>query len=377
MSTRSRVFSTGQRRLLAICAVVIVLGGGVLLVDELFVRKAPPSLQDALPAVADRLGLALSFDSPDAALLTERLAALSELGVTAARIGPVLSRADSAHRLWLFEFGVDDTLLVSTRPQGGARRHRGELQRLGMIVQFPRAELPRWVQDSGAAPMPPWTDEALARLGRIEDLQIATDGEFVVAVARPGAFGLYELSARQRSAEFYPGLLNSALPIDAQRVLDLTALLMPERPALPRLNRIDVQVRLPDVRPPNISAHVEKVQAEQRVEMDALRARMEAERESMRARMDADREALSARLAAEREAQHARLAADSEALGTRLAAEREARRNQLAERSAKQREEIQQRMRSSSKEESVPAPQPAPADAVERTASETDPERER
>jgi Skp family chaperone for outer membrane proteins len=365
MSARSGGFSTGQRRLLAICAAVIVLGGGVLLVDELFIREAPLSLQDALPAVAERLGLALSFDSPDAGLLAERLAALPELGVPAARIGPVLSRADSAHRLWLFEFGVDETLLVSAQPQGGARRHSGELQRLGMIVQLPRAELPRWVQDSAPAPTPPWTAEALARLGRIEDLQIATDGEFVVAVARPGAFGLYELTARQRSPEFYPGLLNSALPIDAQRVLDLTALLMPERPALPRLNRIDVQVRLPEIRPPNISAHVEKVQAEQRAEMDALRSQMEAERETMRAQMEAERKARSARLDAEREALRARLAADREALNTKL-----------AERSAQQREQFQQRMRDASEGESEHAPQPAPADAAEGTTSEPDPERE-
>jgi hypothetical protein len=288
MNALRAAFSGGHRIVLMACAAVVVVAGGILLIDALFIRKESVPMQDALPVVAQRLGLTLEPESEDSEWLSQRLQQVPQLAAADIQVGPVLTRADALHRLWLFEFGVAQTVLVSNRPQGGLHAHQAVLDRLALVVQVHGARLPSWVQDVAPPSSPPWTAEALTRLARIEDLRLATDGEFIIAVARPGAFGLYEMMARQRSVESYPGLLNSALPIDVQRVLDIVNLIRPEQGALPPIYRIDVQVRLPEIREPQIGARMEEVRTQQRAQVAELRARLEADREAMRAKLSAD-----------------------------------------------------------------------------------------
>ena len=73
--------------------------------------------------VAAELGLQLAHSPADASMLASTLAAFPDLELANVLIGPVLSRAHSQHRLWLFEFEVEDTLLLAPGPSAVHRPH--------------------------------------------------------------------------------------------------------------------------------------------------------------------------------------------------------------------------------------------------------------
>jgi hypothetical protein len=287
-----------QRTLLAASALVIVLGGGLLLLDALFDRTPPAmthttegnasTADEALAEVASSLGLQLNIASPDADMLQKALASFPELGVADARVEAVMSRADAQHRLWLFEFEVDETLLIAPASGAGHHSHRGTLTRLGIAIQQKHARYPRWIQDEHAEMLAPWNAGARERLARIEDLRLAMQGEFVIAIARPRGFGLLEQMQRERSVEFHPGLRNSALGIDVQRVLDVVNLLDPGATPLPSIHHVEVDVDLSRVRKPQIAARLDAIRAQQERDLAALRQTLAAQRDGGRARADSD-----------------------------------------------------------------------------------------
>jgi hypothetical protein len=295
---RAPLFSRLQRRVLIACAVVLVLAGGILAVDALFVRAAPatgpalsgssadPAVAQAEPtlaSVAHQLGLVIDEDPATARELHELMAAVPELGAAEAGIGPVLARVGADHRLWLFEVQVEQTLMVGYT--GSAQRqHTGELSRLAIVLRLDGAQLPSWHQDqSTPAPAPPWTPAALARLARIEDLHLASHGPYLVAVARPGRIALLEKVQRERSVEFHPGLLNSALAIDTQRVIDVANLLDTARAPVPRIYAVQVEVRLPETGRPDLGAGMRSGRAAMQADIERLRAERAQQHERYRA----------------------------------------------------------------------------------------------
>jgi hypothetical protein len=295
---RAPLFTGLQRRVLIACTMVLVLAGGILAVDAVFVRvapaagadldgpSAPPASAPAAPAlesVARELGLAVDEDPAAVRELRRVLDALPELGAAGAGIGPVLARTGAGHRLWLLEVEVEETLMVGYT--GSAQRqHTGALRRLAIVLRLDGAQLPRWQQDQSApAPAPPWTPAALARLARIEDLHLASNGPYLVAVARPDRFALLEKVQRERSVEFHPGLLNSALAIDVQRVIDIANLLETDPAPVPRVYGVDVEVKLTGVRRPNLSARLQASRATMQADIERLRAERAQQHERHRA----------------------------------------------------------------------------------------------
>ena len=100
---------------------------------------------------------------------------------------------------------------------------------------------------------------------------------------------------RQQSAEFQPGLRNSALPVDAQRVVDVANLLSPELPSLPRVYQIAVDVKLPEVSKPDLSARLQAIREEQAAKRAAMRAEIDARNTALREKMAADNAAVRQR----------------------------------------------------------------------------------
>jgi len=233
----------------------------------------------------------------------------------------VLWREDAAHRLWVFEFKASELVMVSSNALRPLQRHRAGVTRLGIAVELKDVSLPGWNVLQGIDWPPPWTAEAIARAERIEDLWLGMDGPFVVALARPDRFPLHEMVARNISPEFHPGLLNSALAIDVQRVVDVVNLLDTSAPPLPRVYRIEgIEVKLPAVARPDFSSAfprrgVEPGQAP--VSLEHVRAESEA-------RMASALQATAAaqhQISAETAAAQAALRSDAE----RLRSEREQR----------------------------------------------------
>lgn len=295
---RAPLFNRIQRRVLAICLVVTVLASGILAIDALVVRatpstgpdrigpSAPTTSADAAPtleSVAVQLGLAIDQDPAVARELRQVLDAVPELGAAGAGIGPVLARAGTGHRLWLLEVQVEETMMVG-HTGSARRRHTGELRRLAIVLRLDGAQLPDWHQDQSApAPAPPWTPAALARLARIEDLQLASHGPYLVAVARPGRLALLEKVQRERSVEFHPGLLNSALAIDAQRVIDVANLLDTGRAAVPRIYTVEVEVKLPEPGQPDLASGMQASRVAMQADIERLRAERAQHQERYRA----------------------------------------------------------------------------------------------
>ncbi len=341
---------TASRILLIGCLAVIPIAAGILLIDRLFIREPPLPPEELLPPVAERLGLNLEFDSPQRGFLLALLQRFEPIVGEARSVETVMWREDVSHRLWVFEFKASEVVMITDSHLAPLKRHRANITRLAIAVELKGANLPEWtVLSKDALPAPPWTVEAAERASRIEDLWLGTSGAFVIAVARPDRFALGEMVARNISPEFHPGLANSALAIDVQRVLDVVNRMDTGGAQLARVYRIDgIEVKLPEVRRPDFSgiyprptvaegeaprsidalsaefdskmAEVERAAAARQAESDA---RFEAERAQSEARSQAFLEQIQ-RDSAEADA---RRQADHEAMRARLEQLREQRRN--------------------------------------------------
>jgi hypothetical protein len=298
-------FGSGRKKLLLALGMVIVTGSAILLIDEwLRSQHAEISAPAELQQIANGLGMqVVSADSQSTRLLP-LLQSIPALSGNSLALGDVLMRDDADHTLWLVEYQQDATLLHS--PSGtGARRQRGELTRLAIVLWRRNAHLPIWEGSSDRELPSAWDRDIQQRLGRIDDLWISTGGELLVARARGLDFGLQEMVQRQQSAEFLPGLRNSSLAIDTQRVLDLAQRMTPALPALAPVYRPLVEVNLPETRAPDIRARLQPIlqqRAAERAAVDAeIAARNAAAREEMAARSEASYQAMRDHLDASRE----------------------------------------------------------------------------
>ncbi len=291
-----RGFGSGRKKFLAALAVVMMAGGAILLIDQWQRGTKPPIDPDVeLRQIADQLGMQVVTAESQSARLLPVLQSLPTLGSGELALGEVLYREDDQHALWLLEYQISATLLRN--PTSAAfRRHQGELTRLAVVIWRRDAAWANWDGDSLRTPPDTWSEDALERIRHIEDLWISTRGEWLIAHARGLASGLQEMVQRQQSTEFQPGLRNSALPVDAQRVVDVANLLSPELPELPRVYQIAVDVKLPEVGKPDLSARLQAIREEQAVKRAAMRAEIDARNTALREKIAADNAALEQRM---------------------------------------------------------------------------------
>jgi hypothetical protein len=329
-------FGELHRLLLIGCALIIVLGGAILLVDRYFIREPALPREQALPPIADALGLELELESADRPLLLEVLKGLPEIAGEVRSIGATMRRADSTHRLWVFEFKARNVVLLSPNPHTPLLPQTADITRLGIVLELAGSQLPTWHQQMpGLPPAPPWTEAARARLQAIEDLWFGFSGRYVLAVARPDRFALKELVDSQTSPDFHPGLRNSALAIDVQRVLDVVNRLDTGAAELARVYRIDVDVKLPPVRELDLTSGLSEIAREQ-AEASAQRQQRYAEQQAQfRAQLEADN--------ARREQARQAAAEAAQLRSEQSRADREAQRQAQAERNAEALERIRQR----------------------------------
>ncbi|HRW67835.1 MAG TPA: hypothetical protein P5032_19260, partial [Candidatus Competibacter sp.] len=71
----STVFSTLQKRILQGCAVILMMGGVILAIDQFVVRKDEPSTQEQLSILEGELGLAQRNDDASKSALRDALTA--------------------------------------------------------------------------------------------------------------------------------------------------------------------------------------------------------------------------------------------------------------------------------------------------------------
>jgi hypothetical protein len=73
------VFSTLQKRILQVCAVMMMMGGIILAIDQFVVRKDEPSTQEQLATLEEGLGLAQRNDDASKSALRDALAGFEPL----------------------------------------------------------------------------------------------------------------------------------------------------------------------------------------------------------------------------------------------------------------------------------------------------------
>ena len=287
-----------------------------------------------MATVAAEYGLTLHEDTAVLDRLHHILGRFADLTGRLGRIGPVLMREGKASTLWLFEFQRIE-LGLSTRY---GYRPNLEVTMLGILIEYHESEppLPDWRQGAGSPPQPPHTPASLARLATIDDLRMGMAERFVLFASEPAAWALKQAVDQSISAEFHPGLLNSSLPIDVQRAIDVVALMRTDRAAPERFYRpAGIEVRLPVPGPVGIQPRLDKAREQMEADRAVLRERMAREREERAARMAAEREQREAERdarKAEREARHAKARAEREAERERHRADLQGRMNGITER---------------------------------------------
>lgn len=302
-------FGGWRGQLLKALLAVLFLCAAILLIDRFFVPRPPAEDAPAVTDIATRLSLQHDAGQSQTATLRTLLGRFEPIAGAVQSIETVLWREDATHRLWVFEFKASEVVMVSSNRFRPLQRHRAGVTRLGVAVELKGRSLPAWsVLQDGDWPAP-WTAGAIERAQRIEDLWLAMDGPFVVALARPDRFPLHEMVARSISPEFHPGLFNSALPIDVQRLVDVVNLLDTGAPPLARVYRIEgIEVKLPELRRPDLTGalprrdgnpdappvSLEQLRAESEARMASARDKSEALQRSLSADTDAARSAMRA-----------------------------------------------------------------------------------
>jgi hypothetical protein len=184
----------------------------------------------------------------------------------------------------------------------------------GILIAYETApEWPAWMGD-GDPPRPPFTAPLTRRLAAMDEYRMGLSGRYAFFTSGLETWSLAQAIQRSVSAEFHPGLLNSALRLDVQRALDVVNELEGDRPQLARFYEIDVaelDIELPSTQ--GITRGMEEARTTLQKELDALRAEREAQaarlREESAARMAEARKAMQESLAASRENARQRLKA--------------------------------------------------------------------
>jgi hypothetical protein len=238
-----------------------------------------------LEALAATHSMTIDRDPATADRLRAHVERFPRVGGRPGTIGPILSRRSAAGTLHVFEYTRSGVAMPG--PQG--RLVRAAPTMLGIVMEVEGARpLPAWQQDEAKPPAPPHTEASLARLARIEDLRMATAGGVVLFASQRDRFVLKQLTEQSTSAEFHPGLFNSALPIDVQRALDVVAAMDFGQRPFERFSTPAVRTNLPPTRSTGIPERLQEIRREQDAKLEALRAEQRAQRE---ARQQAQREA--------------------------------------------------------------------------------------
>ncbi|MCP5195621.1 MAG: apolipoprotein A1/A4/E family protein [Gammaproteobacteria bacterium] len=336
----STVFSTLQKRILQGCAVMMMIGGVILAIDKFVVRKDEPSTQEQLSTLEEELGLAQRNDDASKSALRNALAAFEPLTGPIGKLGPILNRDEDGARLWLFEYTVRELALYHP----GKTHLNIAARHFGILIAFETAPgWPTWMGDS-VPPRPPFTALLVARLAAMDDYRMGLAGQYAFFTSGLETGVLAQAMNRSISAEFHPGLFNSAMRLDVQRALDIVNGLEGEQPRLTRFYQIDVpklDIELPSTE--GITRGMEEARTTLQKELDALRA----ERQKQSARL---REESAARRAEVREGMRESLATSREEARQRLEAITEKanqRREESAARRAEAREVMQEHLAAS------------------------------
>jgi hypothetical protein len=305
-----------QLLILKICGVVIFVCLIILGIDKYIVRRHEPSTEEQLDRLTEELALEPRDDEASVEELRGLLSAFEEEIGRPNEIGPVLTRTDDAGVLWIFEYKVNQRFLYRPRTTDLSV----DMPLLGILMELPRSvALPGWNSDGETAPpQPPFTNEAVERLAAIDDLDMSMTGRLVFFTSRVKTWALKQAIDARVSAEFHPGLLNSALRIEVQRAINVVNRLDAGLPQIAQFYQIDVPK--PDIEIPStagifegLSTLAEDLQQElgaqralweqQQAEREtALKASMEEAQQERRAVMEAGK--------AEMEAQRAQRAAE-------------------------------------------------------------------
>lgn len=304
------MFSRTQRWILSACAVVIVLGGGLLLFDRFFVRGDQPSEVQRRAEVIEALSLEEVRDPAALEALADSLQPFTPLIGRLTRVEAVLRQPQPHATLWLVAYQSRQRDAALDR---GVSYTGVDAPRLLLLIEL--AQDPGWqpfmqtATDEVPAELPPsWH----ARLAAMAPYRMAIDRGRVAFVSQLQGSALVQSIQARTSPEFHPGLLNSALRVEVQQALDIVSAL-PGAPPLERFYRIDVDVDLPPVDRSALDRA-----AEQR---HSIQAKLDAERAELRTRMAEQQEAFRqrneenlARFRERMEANNARLRARTEAL---------------------------------------------------------------
>jgi len=361
----STVFSTLQKRILQGCAVILMMGGVILAIDQFVVRKDEPSTQEQLSTLEGELGLAQRNDDASKSALRDALTAFEPLTGSIGELGPILTRDEDGARLWLFEYTVREMALY--RP--GQPNLNIAVRHFGILIVFETAPgWPTWMGDS-APPRPPFTAPLVARLAAMDGYRMGLAGLYAFFTSGLETGSLAQAINQSISAEFHPGLFNSAMRLDVQRALDIVNGLEGEQPRLARFYKIDVpklDIELPSTE--GITRGMEETRTTLQKELDALRAERQTQsarlREESAARMNEARASMQENLAASREEARQRLEAITEKAHQRReesAARRAEAREALQERLAASREEARQRLEAITEKADPPRQETAPS----------------
>lgn len=278
MDTSAPIFPPGAVLILKICAVIIIIGLAILAIDRWIVRAGEPEPEQQRQALATEHGLEAVEDAAIKAALQQRLQAFGELTGEVGDIQHAFRQAQPQAELWLVEFASSQRSLLQT----SVRARYVEVTRLAILIELHEGVgWPRFVATEEQPAPPQLPADYAQRLAAMDDYQMAVDGRWVAFISTAAFEPLLQVIEANQSSEFHPGLLNSALRIDVQRALDITAAL-PGAPPLARFYDIDVDVQIDT---PSVSAFSEKMRADR----ERIAAEQAAAREQFRADMERQR----------------------------------------------------------------------------------------
>lgn len=278
------MFSRVQIWVLSGCALVIVLGGALLLVDRFFVRADEPPEAVRRAEAIETLSLEEVRDVAALEHLSAAIQPFAPLFGEVRQIDAVLRQQQASATLWLVEFRSRHRDAALDR---GLSYTGVDAPRMMLLVEL--ATDPGWqpfIQasaDAMPAELPPaWH----ARLARMAPYRMGIHQGRVAFVSQLEGSALVQSIEARTSPEFHPGLLNSALRVEVQQALDIVSAL-PGAPGLERFYRIDVDVRLPEIdRSALVRAQAQRqaTQIKLDAELSELRQRMAEQRAEFRQR---------------------------------------------------------------------------------------------
>jgi hypothetical protein len=284
MDTSHPIFPPGSLLILKVCAVVILIGLAILAIDRWIVKAGAPEPEQQRQARATELGFQVIEDPGIKAALRQQLQGWSELTGEVGDIRHAWRLSQTKAELWLVEFASSQRSLVQTT----ARPRHLEVTRLAIMLKLhDDPAWPRFVSSAQEPAPPQLPGEYAERLAAMDEYQMAIDGRWVAFLSKAAFEPLLQIVEAGQSAEFHPGLLNSALRIDVQRALDISAAL----PGAPRFERfyavdVDVQIDTPSVSAlsDRLRADRERIATEQAAAREQLRLDMERQRAEFRQR---------------------------------------------------------------------------------------------